>query len=134
MSGPAAGERPEGAPATPAERAAAAPPRRRHLMDPNAPRKKADPEDLLRLERVQRRVLAALTITTVLHLAVGFIIAADHVDPDRLDAQLGLIAIGTAFGVGGIAATLAILRRPMLSPWLVLGLLPGLAGVWWIVL
>lgn len=103
-------------------------------MDPNAPRKKADPEDIARLERVQRRVLAALTITTVLHLAAGFIIAADHVDPSRLDAQLGLITIGTAFGVGGIAATLAILRRRMLSAWLLLGLLPGIAAVWWICL
>lgn len=103
-------------------------------MDPNAPRKKTDPEDLLRLERVQRRVLAALTLTTVLHLAVGLIIAADHVDPDRLDAQLGLIAIGTAFGVAGIGATLALLRRPMLSWWLLLGLLPGVAGVWWVCL
>ena len=103
-------------------------------MDPNAPRKPADPEDLARLQRVQRRVLAALTITTVLHLAVGFIIAADHVDADRLDAQLALIAIGTAFGIGGIAATLAILRRSMLSWWLALGVLPGVLGVWWVCL
>ncbi len=103
-------------------------------MDPNAPRKRTDPEDLARLEKVQRRVLAVLALTTVLHLSVGLIIAADHVDPDRLDAQLGLIAIGTAFGVGGIAATLALLRRPMLSWWLVLGLLPGVAGVWWVCL
>lgn len=101
-------------------------------MDPNAPRKKADPEDLARLETVQRRVLAALAITTVLHMSLGLILAAEYVAADRLDAQLGLIFIGTVFGVGGIGATLVILRRPWLSPWLILGVLPGIAGVWWV--
>ncbi len=108
--------------------------RRRHLMDPSAPRRAPDPKDLERLQRVQRRVVSVLVVTTVLHLAVGFVIAADHVDPDRLDARIGLNLIATVFMVGGIAATLLINRRPWLSPWLLLGLLPGAVGLWWTVL
>lgn len=107
------------------------PPRRKHLMDPNAPRKAPDPKDLERLHRVQRRVSSVLVITTVLHLSAGFVFAARHVGDDRLDAQLALCAIATAFMIGGIAATLVINSRHWLSPWLLLGLVPGIVGVWW---
>ncbi|NYI47508.1 hypothetical protein BJ993_004588 [Nocardioides aromaticivorans] len=110
------------------------PARRRHLMDPNAPRKAPDPKDLERLQRVQRRVMSVLLVTTVLHLSVGLVIAADHVDEDRLDARIGLNVIATAFMVGGIAATLLINHRSWKSPWLLLGLLPGIVGIWWTVL
>lgn len=103
-------------------------------MDPDAPRKAPDPRDLERLQRVQRRVMSVLLVTTVLHLAVGFVIAADHVAEDRLDARIGLNVIATAFMVGGIAATLLINHRSWRSPWLLLGLVPGLVGVWWTVL
>lgn len=109
-------------------------PRRKHLMDPNAPRKAPDPEALVRLARVQRRVVSVLAITTVLHLSAGLVIAADHVGKDRLDAQLTLLTIATIFMVGGIAATLVINHRKWLSPWLLIGLTPGLVGLWWIVL
>lgn len=103
-------------------------------MDPSAPRKAPDPRDIERLQRVQRRVISVLAITTVLHLAVGFVIAADQVDPDRLDARIGLNVIASAFMLGGIAATLLINQRTWLSPWLLLGLLPGAVGIWWTVL
>ncbi|WP_162251539.1 MULTISPECIES: hypothetical protein [unclassified Nocardioides] len=109
-------------------------PRRKHLMDPNAPRKAPDPQALERLARVQRRVVSVLAITTVLHLSAGLVIAADHVGKDRLDAQLTLLTIATIFMVGGIAATLVINHRKWLSPWLLIGLTPGLVGLWWIVL
>lgn len=109
-------------------------PRRRHLMDPSAPRKAPAPGDHERLQRVQRRVASVLVVTTVLHLAVGLVVAADHVAPDRLDARVGLNVIAAAFMVGGIAATLVINRRPWLSPWLLLGLLPSVVGIWWTVL
>ena len=109
-------------------------PRRKHLMDPNAPRKAPDPKDLERPARVQRRVVSVLAITTVLHLSAGLVIAARHVGEDRLDAQLTLLTIATVLMVGGIAATLVINHRKWLSPWLLLGLTPGLVGLWWIVL
>lgn len=103
-------------------------------MDPNAPRRAPDPQDLERLQRVQRRVMSVLLVTTVLHLSAGLVIAADHVDADRLDARIGLNVIATAFMVGGIAATLLINHRSSKSPWLLLGLLPGIVGFWWTVL
>ena len=103
-------------------------------MDPNAPRKAPDPKDLERLQRVQRRVMSVLLVTTVLHLAAGFVIAADHVADDRTDARIGLSVIASAFMVGGIAATLLINHRSWKSPWLLAGLLPGIVGIWWTVL
>lgn len=103
-------------------------------MDPNAPRKAPDPRDIERLQRVQRRVISVLVITTVLHLSAGFVIAADHVDADRTDARVGLNLIATAFMVGGIAATLLLNGRRWLSPWLLLGLVPGVVGLVWTVL
>ena len=108
--------------------------RRRHLIDPNAPRKAPDPRDLERLQRVQRRVVSALIVTTILHLSAGFVIAADHVDAARTDARVGLNVIAVAFMVGGIAATLVINGRSWKSPWLLLGLIPGIVGLWWTVL
>lgn len=110
------------------------PRRRRHLMDPDAPRRAPDPEALARLERVQRIVISALVFTTILHLAVGLVIAADHVDEDRVDAQVALVTLGTISMVIGVGAVLAIMRRPLLSPWLLTGLLPGALGVWWVFL
>lgn len=101
-------------------------------MDPNAPRQAPDPEAVARLERVQRIVISALVFTTILHLAVGLVIAADHVDEDRLDAQVGLLVLGTITMIIGVGAVLAIMRRRLLSPWLLTGLLPGLLGTWWI--
>lgn len=101
-------------------------------MDPNAPRQAPDPEAVARLERVQRIVISALIFTTILHLAVGLVIAADHVDEDRLDAQVGLLVLGTITMIIGVGAVLAIMRRRLLSPWLLTGLLPGLLGAWWV--
>lgn len=112
----------------------AGPRRRRHLMDPNAPRKAPDPADIERLHRVQRRVSSVLVVTTLLHLSVGLVIAAGHVSSDRLDARIGLNVIATAFMVLGIAAGLVINGRSWRSPWLLLGCLPGLIGIWWTVL
>jgi hypothetical protein len=112
----------------------ASPSRRRHLMDPNAPRKAPDPRDLERLQRVQRRVISVLVITTIVHLSAGFVIAADHVSAARTDARIGLNVIASAFLVGGIAATLILNGRSWKSPWLLLGLVPGVVGLWWTVL
>lgn len=103
-------------------------------MDPDAPRKVADPKDLERLHRVQRRVISVLIVTTLIHLTIGLILAADAVDDDRLDAQLCLILLGAAFYVVGIAAVRAINRKPLLTWWMLTGLVPVAAGVWWVVI
>ena len=103
-------------------------------MDPNAPRKVADPKDLERLHRVQRRVVSVLIVTTLIHLTVGLILAADLADDDRRDAQLALILLGAAFFVLGIAAVRAINKKPLVTWWMLTGLIPVAAGVWWVIL
>lgn len=101
-------------------------------MDPNAPRKATDPEAIKRLETVQRRVVSVLIMTTLIHLTAGFIFAAKtEVAGDRTDAQVVLILVGALFWVVGVGAVLAINRRPMVSPWLLTGLLPLAFGLWW---
>lgn len=101
-------------------------------MDPTAPRKAPDPKDLERLHRVQRRVISVLIITTVLHLTAGFVLFARYdVDPARTDAKVVLCLVGAAFLVGGIAATLVVNGRRWLSPWLLLGVVPAVVGIWW---
>jgi uncharacterized membrane protein len=106
------------------------PRRQRHLMDPANPRKRATPEDLARLARVQRWVVSVLLMTTIIHLSVGLVIAAVVIDDSHRDAQIGLSVLASAFGVLSIAAAFAIHKRPLISPWLALGLLPGIVGVY----
>jgi hypothetical protein len=106
--------------------------RPRHLLDPDAPRR---PQDLVAanrsLTRVQQWVMSALAVTTILHLSAGLVVAARFLPEERgVGAQVGLDVIAAAFGVLAVAAGLAIHRRPLLSPWLVLGLLPGVIGLW----
>lgn len=103
-------------------------------MDPAAPRTAPDPADVARLQRVQRRIVSALAFTTILHLSAGFVIAADHVSAERPDARVALCLIGGAFGVGAVLSLLVINRRPWQSPWLLLGALPAVLGIWWTVL
>lgn len=102
-------------------------------MDPDAPRKVADSKDLERLHRVQRRVMSVLIITTLVHLTIGLILAADAISDDRRDAQVILILLGAAFYVVGIGAVRAINKRPLLTWWMLTALIPVAAGLWWVV-
>ncbi|QIX27840.1 hypothetical protein ncot_15520 [Nocardioides sp. JQ2195] len=103
------------------------PRRAKHLMDPSNPRRQVDPEQLReekrKLQNVQRWVGSTLAVTTILHMAAGLVIAAMVVPDDRLDAKIGLNVIAGAFGVLSVAAGLVIHARPVLSWWLLLGVL-----------
>lgn len=101
----------------------------RHLMDPNNPRQ-PQRRDPMSLNQVQRWVMSILAVTTIAHLAVGLVFAAANVEESRTDARIGLIVIAGAFGVLGIAAGLAIHQQRLVSPWLVLGLIPALVGAY----
>ncbi|HWU20369.1 MAG TPA: hypothetical protein VN088_02515 [Nocardioides sp.] len=105
-------------------------PRRRHLMDPNAPRKKVDPQAVKQLERVQRRVASVLVMTTTAHLAAGMILAAvlDAGGSSR-GIQIGLIVIGALFWSVGVGAVLALNRRTPLSWWHLTAFLPVAIGL-----
>lgn len=109
-----------------------APRRARHLIDPDAPRAPRDPatvrSEQQRLRTVQQWVLSTLAATTILHLAGGLVVAALFLDGTRAE-QVALCAIAAVFGVLAVAAARAIHEAAVLSPWLVLGVLPGVVGV-----
>lgn len=112
--------------ASPPERSTAAP-RRRHLIDPLNPPPPPTPRSLT---NVQQWVMSALAVTTILHLAFGLMIATLFIGDDQRVAQIGLNVIAAAFGVIAVASGFLIHKRSPLTPWLLLGLLPGVVGTW----
>jgi len=103
-----------------------APRRARHLIDPANP---PTPPSSRSLTNVQQWVMSVLAVTTIMHLSVGLVISAFFLDDSEVSARVGLNVIGAAFGVVAVAAGLAIHRRSPLSPWLLLGTLPGVVGL-----
>jgi 4-hydroxybenzoate polyprenyltransferase len=82
------------------------------------------------LTSVQRWVMSTLVAITILHLSAGVVVAAYF--STKQSSQIGLLVISAAFGVIAIVAALLIHKRRPISPWLLLGLLPALAGSYWI--
>ena len=105
---------------------------RGHLLDLDAPRRVvADPEkDARDLARVQRWVMSTLAVTTILHLVVGLVVAAVMLDGAPDSSRIGLTVIAGIFGSLAVAAGLAIHGKRILSPWLLLGLVPTAIGLW----
>ena len=100
----------------------------RHLIDFDAPRPRTDSAAAeKRLSTVQKWVLSTLAATTILHLAVGIVIAAFFLDRGRTE-QLLLCAIAAAFGVLAIAVARAIHQVTIPSLWLLTGTLPAVVG------
>lgn len=104
---------------------------RSHLLDLDAPRRVVqDPEkDARDLARVQKWVMSTLAVTTILHLAVGLVVAAVMLDGPP-SSRAGLAVIAGVFGAMAVAAGLAIHGRRVLSPWLLLGVIPTAVGLW----
>jgi hypothetical protein len=111
-----------------------APKPRKHLIDPatlgTMPR---DASEAQSLTQVQRWVASSLAVTTILHLSVGLVIAALYLPDATLSSQIGLNVIAGAFGVIAVAAGLVIHRGNLASPWLAVGLIPGIVGIWLVV-
>jgi hypothetical protein len=82
------------------------------------------------LTRVQRWVMSVLAVTTVAHLAVGLVIAALTLDDPSPGAQVGLCVIAGAFGVIGVVLARVIHGKSPLTPWLLVGALPTVVGIW----
>lgn len=118
--------------------ASSVPPRRQekgrgHLLDLNAPRQVIkDPEkDARDLARVQKWVMSVLAVTTILHLVGGLTIAAVTLD-GPVSSRVGLAVIAGIFGAIAVAAGRGIHGKPVLSPWLLLGVVPTLIGLWFV--
>lgn len=102
------------------------PPRRRHLIDPaNPPQRPTSRETT----RVQQWVVSVLVVTTILHLSAGLMISTLFIGDDQPAARIGLNIIAAVFGVLAVAAGFAIHQRSPLTPWALLGTLPGVVGL-----
>jgi len=112
----------------------AGPQRRRamHLLDPENPRPRQQPRGGMTLTTVQMWVLSTLAVSTVLHFAGGLVAAAWYVGESRPGARAGLLGLAGVSGILAVAAGRAIHRKPLLSPWLLLGALPSLVGAWFV--
>ena len=103
----------------------------RHLIDFDAPPPKRDvAREQASLTRVQRWVMSVLAVTTVAHLAVGLVIAALTLDDPSPGAQVGLCVIAGAFGVIGVVLARVIHGKSFHTPWLLVGALPTVIGIW----
>jgi hypothetical protein len=106
------------------------PQRPRHLLDPQDIRgsHQRSQGSAQSLTNVQRWVMSVLVVTTILHFAFGLAVAAVFIDDARLDARIGLNVLAAVTGVMAVVAGRAIHGRSLLSPWLALGVVPGVAG------
>ena len=82
------------------------------------------------ITQVQRWVMSALAVTTILHLSAGLVIAAIFLDDSRVDGRIGLNVIAGLVGVGAVAAARGIHQKQILSVWLLLGLVPTAVGLY----
>jgi hypothetical protein len=80
------------------------------------------------LTNVQRWVMSVLAVTTIVHFSAGLALAAVLVDDAHLDARIALNVLAAVSGVMAVAVGRAIHGRALLSPWLVLGIVPGVVG------
>lgn len=100
----------------------------RHLIDFDAPRTPRDSAaEAKSLSTVQKWVLSTLAATTVLHLAIGIVIAAYFLDQGVAE-RLMLCGIAGAFGILAIAVARAIHQVTIPSLWLLTGTLPAVVG------
>jgi MFS-type transporter involved in bile tolerance (Atg22 family) len=79
----------------------------------------------VQVERVQRWVASALVLTVATLFATGMAILSGTVD--RAGARPGLLAISCVVGLMAMAGVRAINLKRILTPWLLLGLLPAVA-------
>jgi len=82
------------------------------------------------LTSVQRWVMSAVAVSTLLHMSAGLVFAARYVDEQS--SKIGLLVISGAFGLMSMAAGLLIHHRSPVNPLMLLGLVPPLIGAWWI--
>ncbi|MGY2874148.1 hypothetical protein ACVW00_001338 [Marmoricola sp. URHA0025 HA25] len=77
----------------------------------------------MEIERVQRWVMTALMMTTAVIFATGLSLLAAQAD--RAGAEPGLLTIAAVVGVLAVAAARVIHQKSVLTPLLLLGVLPA---------
>jgi hypothetical protein len=80
------------------------------------------------ITQVQQWILSVLAFTVIEHFAAGLAIAG--IFSDAQDARVGLNILAGITGTIAVLAFRALRARSLLSPWLLLGPLPGLIGAW----
>lgn len=83
----------------------------------------------MEVERVQRWVMSALVLTVATVFATGMAILSGVVD--RAGARPGLLIISAVVGLMAMAGMRAINLKSILTPWLLLGLLPAVVVGWY---
>jgi hypothetical protein len=78
--------------------------------------------------KVQKWVLTSLVAVTIGHLSLGMVLAAVAAPEERLDSRVGLLVIAGLFGLIAVGVARLIHQWRLLTPWLLLGLLPALVG------
>lgn len=80
----------------------------------------------MQVERVQRWVMSTLLLTTATIFAGGLSVLAGSVD--RTGATPGLLVIAAVVGLMALSGVRVINDRSVVSPWLLVGLLPAAVG------
>ena len=86
-------------------------------------RQRPGAREVVQVERVQRWVMSTLLLTVCALFATGMAILSGTVD--RAGAQPGLLFISGVVGLMAMAGMRAINLKRILTPWLLLGLLPA---------
>ena len=74
--------------------------------------------------------MSTLAVTTILHLVVGLVVAAVMLDDSPLRSKIGLDVIAGIFGAFAVAVGRAIHGKSIVSPWLLLAVVPTAVGLW----
>jgi hypothetical protein len=74
--------------------------------------------------------MSALLLVTSFIFAGGLCFLAGSVD--RAGAQPGLLTISAAVGLVAMGGVRVINQKSLVTPWLLVGLLPAAVGWWWL--
>ena len=83
----------------------------------------------MEVERVQRWVMSALLLTVMLIFAGGLALLSSS--SSQPGARPGLLGMAAVVGVLGVLGVRVIHSKSLLTPWLLVGLLPAVLG-WWL--
>lgn len=106
--------------------------RERHLIDFDNPRPRpAAARSGMSMTQVQRWVASALAFVTIEHLAFGIALAAILAVPEQYVVErIVMNVLAAVTGVLAVVLCRAIHSKGPLSPWLLVGLVPGLVGAY----